>query len=284
MARPGHRKISTTLREGAPAAKRGRDPRFNTALARGLAILRAFELEDLYLGNAEIAERTRIPKPTISRLTFTLAELGYLKYRDEIGKYELAPGILALGYAYLGRMLVPTVARPHMLELARALSANVGLGIRDGLSVIYLEYALGEPHMNPRQRVGFRLPLARTATGRACIAALHAEERDRILEQIRQANPKDWPALRDQIGDAVAQVRRHGYCMVLGTHNSMTNTVAVPFPHPDGRQILAFNCGGHVQIHTPDKLAKAGERLLQLVRAVRRELTEVPVTVAARRR
>ncbi len=280
MARLGRKKT----RPAAPAARRRRDPRFNTALARGLAILRAFELSDLYLGNTELAERTRIPKPTISRLTYTLAELGYLKYREDIGQYELAPGVLALGYPYLGRMLVPTVARPHMLELAKAMGANVGLGIQEGLEVVYLEYALGEAHMNPRQRVGFRLPLARTATGRACIAAMHAEEQDEILEQIRQANPKDWPVLRRQIDDAISQVRRTGYCMVIGTYNSMTNTVAVPFPHPDGRQILAFNCGGHAQIHPPQKLAKAGERLLQLVRTVSRALTETPVAAAAGRR
>ena len=62
--------------------KKKADPRFNTALARGLDILRSFRQGEAYLGNADLAERTGVPKATVSRLTFTLAELGYLKYKD----------------------------------------------------------------------------------------------------------------------------------------------------------------------------------------------------------
>src|SRR5262245_9764394 len=81
------------------SAKKRADPRFNTALARGLDILRSFRQGEAYLGNAELAQRTGVPKATVSRLTFTLAELGYLKYLEDIGKYELAPGVLSLGFA-----------------------------------------------------------------------------------------------------------------------------------------------------------------------------------------
>jgi DNA-binding IclR family transcriptional regulator len=248
------------------------DQRFNIALARGVAVLRAFEVDDQFLGNTEIAKRTGVPKPTVSRLTYTLTELGYLSYREDLGKYELAPGILGLGYPYLANMPVPAIARPFMNELAKSTQANVGLAILDGLSAVYLEYALGEPNINRRQRVGFRLPLARTATGRACIAAMNPEQRDRTLERFRQAYPDEWHVLRDQIDDAITQVRIRGYCMVAGTYSSMTHMVAVPFPLQDGRTILAFNCGGHAKVHTTKKLAQYGGRLIELIGAVRREL------------
>ncbi|MBX2854960.1 MAG: helix-turn-helix domain-containing protein, partial [Rhodobacteraceae bacterium] len=44
-----------------------KDRRFVTALARGLDILRCFQASDPALTNQEIAERTKLPKPTISR-------------------------------------------------------------------------------------------------------------------------------------------------------------------------------------------------------------------------
>ncbi|HYM36238.1 MAG TPA: helix-turn-helix domain-containing protein, partial [Steroidobacteraceae bacterium] len=47
------------------------DRQFVAALARGLAILRCFRLGDRYLGNQEIAKRAGLPKPTVSRLTYT---------------------------------------------------------------------------------------------------------------------------------------------------------------------------------------------------------------------
>ena len=55
-----------------------RHPDFNSALARGFRILRAFQVGDSFLGNAELARRSKIPKATVSRLTHTLCQLGYL--------------------------------------------------------------------------------------------------------------------------------------------------------------------------------------------------------------
>ncbi len=274
MARPGYTKTRRSRTREQPIERTvdPSDPRFNTALARGVAVLRAFELDEQFLGNADLAARTGVPKATISRLTHTLTELGYLSYRDDLGKYEIAPGVLGLAYPYLANMPVPAIARPLMSELAKATETNVGLVILDGLSAVYLENALGEPNMNRRQRVGFRIPLARTATGRACIAAMNREQRDRTLERLREANPDDWDRLREQIDDADLQVRRRGFCIAAGTYDALTNMVGVPFPYLDGRLILAFNCGGHAKVHTPKKLAQYGARLLELTRAVRREL------------
>jgi DNA-binding IclR family transcriptional regulator len=272
LARPGHGKPRRSRAGEEPIERTvdNGDPRFNIALARGIGVLRAFEIDDQFLGNTEIAERIGVPKPTVSRLTFTLMELGYLSYREEIGKYELAPGILGLAYPYLANMPVPAIARPLMADLAKSAQANVGLAILDGLSAVYLEYALGEPNMNRRQRVGFRLPLARTATGRACIAAMNPEQQDRTLERLRLAYPDEWHLLREGIDDAIAQVRVRGYCIVAGTYSATTHMVAAPFALQDGRTILAFNCGGHAKVHTSKKLVQYGARLLELIRTVRR--------------
>src|SRR5262245_33050947 len=43
------------------------DKQFATTLARGLEILRCFTPEGPTLGNKDLAERTGLPKPTISR-------------------------------------------------------------------------------------------------------------------------------------------------------------------------------------------------------------------------
>ena len=48
------------------------DRKFANTLARGLAVLRAFRASDSGLTHAQIADRTGLPKPTVSRLTYTL--------------------------------------------------------------------------------------------------------------------------------------------------------------------------------------------------------------------
>src|SRR5262245_21635223 len=135
------------------------DPRFNTALARGLDILRSFRQGEAYLGNADLAQRTGVPKATVSRLTFTLAELGYLKYLEDIGKYELAPGVLSLGFAALANTEIHILARPLLQELARDSGGTVALGTRDGLSMIYIEYARGEAAIYRNVSIGMRIPI-----------------------------------------------------------------------------------------------------------------------------
>jgi DNA-binding IclR family transcriptional regulator len=63
----------------------------SSALVRGLEILRSFTPNDISLGNQELIDRTGLPKATISRLTLTLVNLGYLNYDDNLGRYSIGP-------------------------------------------------------------------------------------------------------------------------------------------------------------------------------------------------
>src|SRR5204862_7582134 len=77
------------------------DRHFVTALARGLEVLACFRSGDTLLGNGDLAERCRLPKSTVSRLSPTPARLGYLRYVEDAGKYRLGGSTLALGSAML---------------------------------------------------------------------------------------------------------------------------------------------------------------------------------------
>src|SRR5215469_11631247 len=83
-----------------PVADDG-DRKFVTALARGVELLRAFGPDDDFLGNAELSRRTGIPRPTVSRLTYTLASLGYLVYVEAQEKYRIGQAAMLPGQRYL---------------------------------------------------------------------------------------------------------------------------------------------------------------------------------------
>ena len=78
----------------------------------GSMCLRAFQPNDGLLGNQEIAARTNLPKPTVSRLTYTLTKLGYLTPVPRFEKYQLAPAAMALGYAALANLGVRHLSEP----------------------------------------------------------------------------------------------------------------------------------------------------------------------------
>lgn len=286
MGRPSRKDkvVLPDYSEGIQIKTEDADPRFNNALARGLAILRAFQVDDDLLGNLEIADICGLPKSTVSRLTFTLLQLGYLKYWPEYGKYELAAGVVGLAYPYLVKQPVPPLARPLMVELAARLRTNVGLGVQEGQSVLYLEYALGEVHPNRLQRAGFRVPLVRTAMGRACIAGMHPGDRERLYDELRSRHRRDWPALQAELDGAVEQVQAQGFCIAAGTFNRMTNSVAVPFVHGDGATVMAFNSQASAAVQTPEILPRNGKRLVELAREVRRLLAQAPAGPSLGRR
>lgn len=270
--------------EGIQIKTEDDDPRFNNAVARGLAVLRAFQFDRQLLGNIELAQLTGLPKPTVSRLTYTLTQLGYLRYREEFGKYELAAGVVTLAYPYLVNMPVPTIARPLMEDLAEKTKTNIGLGVHEGLSILYLEYALGEPNPNRRQRVGFRVPLIRTAMGRACIAGMQPQQRQRLYDELREHYRKEWPQLQQELEDAVEQVDRQGYCIAAGTFQPTTNSVAVPFIHGEGRTLMAFNSQGSAAVQSRAVMDRNGKRLVEMASEVRRRLAAQPPTPSFGRR
>lgn len=286
MGRPSRKDkpVLPDYSEGIQIKTEDEDPRFNNALARGLAILRTFQFDRKLLGNAEIATATGLPKPTVSRLTYTLTQLGYLRYLPDFGKYELAAGVVTLAYPYLVNMPVPAIARPLMEDLAGKSRTNVGLGVHEGLSVLYLEYALGEPNPNRRQRVGFRVPLIRTAMGRACIAAMPPQERARLYDELKDHYRKEWPQLQRELDAAVEDVDARGYCIAAGTFQKTTSSVAVPFIHSDGRTLMAFNSQASAAHQTPAAMERNGKRLLELAAEVRRRLAAEPPTPSLGRR
>lgn len=270
MARPPKRPRVVWVDDWQSGAEK--DPGFVTALARGLELLRAFGPDDDLLGNGELAERTGIPRSTVSRLTQTLTALGYLRYLPRFEKYQLGAGVLALGYRYLSISGVRDVARPHMQALANANDCTVALGVPDRLSMIYTEVCYGGPVVL-RIGVGSRVPIALTSMGRAYFAALPDAEREALRRQIRDHAPDEWNRARKALDAAERQYQETGFCISIGEWQRRVGAVGAAMPLDGGSNIMAFNCGGHVSRMTREVLeTEIGPKVLDLVNAVRQDM------------
>lgn len=261
----------------APLDEDVQDRQFVTALARGLDVLRAFRPNDIGLGNQDLAERTGLPKPTVSRLTHTLTRLGYLAAIEESGKYQLDVGVLALGYALLSGMDIRKRARPLMQRLADVANGSVSLGSRDRLSMVYLENCRGPGALTLRLDVGSRIPIGTTAMGRAFLAALPEEERAYLLAHLKKRAPDDYPRIRDGIDEAVEDLRARGFTLSIGDWQPEVNAVGVPLISVDGSVAFALNCGGPSFTMPRERLEEEiGPKLVTLARA----LVHGPVAVS----
>ena len=243
-----------------------KDRLFVTALARGLELLRCFRRGERYLGNTEFATRSGLPKATVSRLTYTLTQLGYLDYVPGVGKYALGAGVLALGYAYLSGLPVRELARPLMERLAQETQATVVLGAREQSHMVCLEVSQGHPMFRMALDVGSRVPHGQTALGRAQLCAITPELRSEWLQRYRGNTSKEhWPALRDGILQAVKDYETYGFCCSLGEWNPEVYAVGVPLLAADGGDPLALSISGPVFNMTRERLiGELGPQLLAL--------------------
>lgn len=245
------------------------DRKFVTALGRGLKVLQAFRVGDGFLGNQEIADRTGLPKPTVTRLSYTLCELGYLIHVPRLGKYRLAPGAITLGYAALANLGIRDVARQFMDEAAEVLAAPVGLGVLFRNSALYVEISRGSATFTVKLEIGSRIPLATTSMGRALLVAMPEAERAAHCARLAERHPADWPAMRAAIETALDDYRDLGFVMSTGEWRSDVNGVGVPLVMADGSGIYAFNCGGPPFLFPEERLrSEMGPIIAALVREV----------------
>lgn len=222
------------------------EPATVSALERGIAVLRCFREDVRDLSNAELAQMTGIPKPTVTRLATTLVSLGLMKQASGTERFSLSAGVVSLAQAFLGGIDLRAFARPHMAELAEKSGGAVYLGVRDELDIVLIETSA--PHsafLLARLRVGSRFPIASSALGRAYLSAItDIRERERLTSAIKKGSgTEEWARLESGFQQAQQDARTHGYTMSLGEFHRDIHSIAVPLVVPGG-EIMALNCGG----------------------------------------
>jgi DNA-binding IclR family transcriptional regulator len=245
------------------------DRQFATTLARGLEVLRCFTPVEPMLGNKEISVRTGLPKPTVSRLTYTLTKLGYLRHNMRLGKYQLGSAVLSIGYPLLASMNLRQAARPHMKELADYCKGSVSMGIRDRLNMVYVETSRNGNAVITLPDIGTSVPIAQACIGRAFLAACTPPEREAVLNQMKVKEPELHRKYRPQMDKAIEDIRMRGFCVSNGELRREVHSVGVPMRRTVDGEIVAFNCSVPSFVLKKGQLEEdLGPRLVAMVRNV----------------
>lgn len=215
------------------------------AVVRGFGILGAFTPQDTWLGNAELAARTGLPKATVSRFARTLTLLGYLHFSARRRQYRLAPPVLSLGYATAADFDIRHIARPLMQRLANRLDVLVALGTRDALDIVHVE-SCNSAHsiVSLRLEPGTRGRIAETAFGRALLAALPLTELDATMAALEARYGPRWPEIHRAVKQAMSDITQRGFCTIVGSWRPDINAVGVPLRLVPGQPILSLGLAG----------------------------------------
>ncbi|WP_218509094.1 IclR family transcriptional regulator [Variovorax sp. dw_308] len=242
---------------------------FATSLANGLSIMKCFKVGEPALGNREFAERTGLSKATVSRLTYTLGELGFLKYDAEHRRYRLGSATLSAGYPLLANMTIRQLARPLMKALADQAHGSVSLGMRDRAAMVYVETCRGHESIAFRPDIGASLPLLDTAMGRAWLAGTDEDQRREVLRQIQADDPTAWKTHGRAVQDSLRRFADAGACFSKGDWQQDIHAVAVPMRLEVDSETLVFTCGVPAVLSgrrmLEDEVAPALQRLVREV-------------------
>lgn len=273
MTHPGDPPVTASEHTAAQAG----DRRFATTLARGLAVLRAFRTSDDGLTAAEIARRTGLPKPTVSRLVYTLVQLGYLSQPGQGERLRPGPSLLAVGHVAQASLSFLSLADAPMQALADRSGTLVFLGVRDRDKMLLAQTWRPQGTASIWLEPGHRVPLAGAATGQAMLAAMD----DAMLARVVADQPHGGltlagaQALRAQ---ARAQCLSRGFVIPPAAQRNYDriNALAVPFRSSQIAEPVAFSCGATPDI-LPDArmLEQVGPDLLATVQGLERMTGQV---------
>ncbi len=243
------------------------DPQFATTLARGLEILRCFAPERPVLGNRDFAQATGMSKATVSRFTYTLVRLGYLRIDPPTGRYRLGAAVLPLAYPLLATIPLRQVVRFPMRRLADRIGASVSLAMRDRLDLVYVETSRSKSVQSNRYSdIGMAHPIIATANGRAYLAGSTPAEREALMNEIRVKTPDLWKRAHRRAAETIEEWTRRGFCHSYGEYRPDVCTVGVPYRDAPSGELFAFNCVLPSHVVKPGQLeGEIGPQLREMV-------------------
>lgn len=213
---------------------------FVQSLARGLAVIRAFDAENSELSLSDVARRTGLTRAAARRFLLTLETLGYV--RSDARVFALTPRVLELGFSYLSAMSLPEIAQPHLEALSREVNESVSAAVLDGSDIVYVARVPARRIMSVRITIGTRFPAFATSMGRVLLAGMPDAAVDAVLSAstlpaLTDRTVTDPAALREEL----ARVRERGWSLVDGELEPGLRSIAVPLRGREGRVVAAVN-------------------------------------------
>lgn len=252
------------------------------SLARGLAVIRAFDAEHPEQTLSDVARATDLTRAAARRFLLTLADLGYVRTDGRL--FTLTPRVLELGYSYLSSMGLPEIATPHLEALVGRVRESASVSVLDGppdaYDVVYVARVPTSRIMTVTITIGTRFPAYATSMGRVLLADLPAAELDDYLARLRPEPLTDRTLSDpDTLRPVLDAVRADGVCVVDQELEAGLRSIAVPVRDRTGRVVAAANVSTHASRGTAERLrAEVLPELRTCVSAI-----EADLRAAARR-
>jgi IclR family transcriptional regulator, pca regulon regulatory protein len=220
------------------------NPDFVLSLARGLAVIEAFQERPDGVTVGDAAVRTGLSRASVRRLLITLELLGYATHNGPV--YRLGSRVLRLGFAFLSSHSLAALALPILEEIGAAIHESSSLSVLEGDEIVYLARSATKRVMSVGLSIGSRLPAYCTSMGRVLLAALPDGELAGYLGRaVLEARTPKTITRKAALRTELKRVGHRGYALVDEELELGLRSLAVPVVSRSGRVVAAINTGVH---------------------------------------
>jgi IclR family acetate operon transcriptional repressor len=173
------------------------------------------------------AQQTGLPVATAHRILTTLQQERYARFDAERRSWFVGVQAFVTGNAFARHRGLVEMARPRMWALMEETGETVNLAMEDGGEAVYLVQVESWQERRVIARPGARVPLHRSAVGKALLAAMPEARVTRILAR-REMAPLTPKTLieSEALHDDLRQCRRRGYAIDNEEHSFSVKSVA----------------------------------------------------------
>jgi DNA-binding IclR family transcriptional regulator len=207
---------------------------------RVLDLLGAFTAEQPELTLTELSQRTRLPLPTVHRLTGELLSWGALE-REPRGPFRIGLRLWEVAALAPRGLGLRERAMPFLEDVFEVTRQNVQLAVLDGHEAVYVERLSARGAVGVVTRVGGRLPLHATGVGQVLLAHAPVELQEAVLRGPLPALTNRTVVDPDQLRRVLAEVRRTGVAICEGHVELRSTTVAAGVRGERGDVVAALS-------------------------------------------
>lgn len=242
------------------------------AVARAIALLKAFSDAQPEWALTDLAQATRLNKTTAFRLLAALEAEGLVMRNPLSSGYRLGVELVALGGCAMRANPLRAVSRPLLESLAQECDESATLEVLIGQQVLIVDEVSSRHPMGMSQDVGSRLPVHATATGKLLLAYAAAVSLESIL-RLPLAKLTDQTIVDlDRLRTHCEQIRLQGFAVAVEELEPGFTAIAAPIFDRERSVVAAISTGGSNLRLTPERQPEIAGLVQMTARQISRQL------------
>jgi len=249
------------------------------AVERALDILLCFAPDKPALSLTQIAELVGMHKSTTYRLLSTLESKRFVHRDEATGMYRLGFRFIEMASLALQEIDLQRWPQPYLQRLSAEYGETVDLAVLDDRQVVYLQVIESPQRVKIAAAVGQRLPVCCTASGKAFLAFLPAEQASQILGDDLPCYTEHTHTSLADLNQDLRATRERGFAISEQEYEQDINAVAAPILDVKGYPVAVIAVVGPSFRLTRERMMQIGPSIRAIADVIAREVGQAALSV-----